>query len=89
MCALGLLEGPNKKNWTCHQKIFAKGEAILYCMDRYSKMNLLHNTAAACTSLFQRRRGEMEGRGMESIQSSGPGDEGPPLELDPLKAETS
>lgn len=41
MCALGLLKGPDKKNWTCYQKIFAKGEAILYCMDRYSKNELV------------------------------------------------
>lgn len=40
-------------------------------------MNLLHNTAAACTSLFPRRWGEMEGRRRENMQSSGPGDEGP------------
>lgn len=70
MWALGLLGGPNEKNRTHYQEIFAKRKAFFffYCMDRHSTNEVV----------AQRSQAEPDGRGREGEQESKLGDRNPP-----------
>ena len=76
--ALGLLRGPNKKNRTHYQEIFAKGKAISF---------FIAWTDTVLNDLVtQRSQAELEGRGREGEQAKlyKLGDRNPP-ELGPLR----